>query len=276
MELSFVVLTWNSEKYLEKCISTVLDALVDTLFKYEIFIVDNGSKDGTVKMIKEWQRQHPDTIKPIFLDRNTGTTYSRNLALKKASGEYIVVMDSDIEVSKGAIERLLAVFQSHDSIGLVVPRLNYPSGNPQKSTDRFPTLFSKLKRFFFLKYMEKRAREQNFSEEIRPVEYAISAFWVLRRKVIDAVGLLDENIFYSPEDVDYCLRIWKGGFSIVQSLDVAIVHDAQEISRGFKINRATINHIKGLLYFFNKHGYLFNCPVTIPVNAHKSFQKDIQ
>jgi GT2 family glycosyltransferase len=83
----------------------------------------------------------------------------------------------------------------------------------------------------------------------------------LKKEVLKNVGLLDENIFYAPEDVDYCLRIWLAGYKVVYNSEVSAIHHAQEISRGLKINRATINHIKGLAYYFKKHKYILKCPI---------------
>lgn len=90
------------------------------------------------------------------------------------------------------------------------------------------------------------------------VDYAISAFWMIPQDIIQRVGLLDEKIFYSPEDVDYCMRIWKVGFKIYCDPSVQVVHHTQEISRGVKINSAFINHVKGLVYYFMKHRYFFS------------------
>ena len=86
------------------------------------------------------------------------------------------------------------------------------------------------------------------------VDYAISAFWLFRGDLIEKVGVLDENIFYSPEDVDYCIRIKKQGYRIVYDPSVHIVHDAQEISRK-KLNKFFFSHLKGLFYLFKKHHY---------------------
>ena len=92
------------------------------------------------------------------------------------------------------------------------------------------------------------------------VDYAISACWLLRKEIFFRVGLLDEKIFYSPEDVDYCIRVWKNGYQVHYVPQVSIVHDAQELSKpkGLFLNKFTFRHIKGLLYLFIKHKYVFS------------------
>lgn len=260
MDISVVILSWNSNKYIRTCLTTLLEDLDASGQQYEVFIVDNGSIDGTREELAIFESRYPGRIKPIYLATNTGTTYSRNLAIKQASGRIVVVMDSDIRVPRGAIGTLIERLYSSDRIGMVVPALYYPSGNLQKSTDRFPTLPSKVTRFFFLKHIEAREFRTHISVGVRDVEYAISAFWVLKREVMERIGLFDERIFYAPEDVDYCLRVWKGGYRIILDQNVAVTHDAQEISRGFRINRAKIQHLLGLIYYFRKHHYLFIRP----------------
>ncbi len=260
MDLSFVILTWNSDGHIQKCINSIHSSLSDSDYTYEIFVVDNGSTDNTVRFLNESSKKHGNIIKPILLDSNTGTTYPRNLAIKKATGEYLVVLDSDVIVGNGSIDLLILQIGSDKSIGMAVPKLVYGSGTLQKSTDVFPTVWRKLYRYFFLKYIENSEASTETNGAIRNVDYAISAFWLIKREVVQEVGLLDENIFYAPEDVDYCLRIWKKGYKIVYVPGACSIHNAQEISRGFKLNKAMIEHVKGLLYFFNKHKYIFRKP----------------
>lgn len=264
IDVSFVILTWNSERYIETCLQLLLRDSEESAYAAEMFVVDNGSSDTTVALLQRFQAEHPDRIFPILLDHNTGTTYSRNLALKQTRGRYICVMDSDIEITPGAISALLNTLQTHDRVGLVVPKLLYPNGNLQKSTDMFPTISRKVYRYFFLKRLEQRehahyARERQ-NTALHEVDYAISAVWMLKRSVLEQVGLLDERIFYAPEDTDYCLRIWKAGFSIACDPNVTCVHHTQEISRGLRINKALFSHIKGLAYYFWKHKYCLTPP----------------
>jgi GT2 family glycosyltransferase len=174
-------------------------------------------------------------------------------------------MDCDVEVSPGAIAQLVKRIETNPRIGLAAPKLIYSNGNLQRSTDVFPTITTKILRYLFLKSLEKRdAKRSKMGKppqtSFHEVDYAISAMWVFRRELLDRVGLLDERIRYSPEDVDYCLRIWESGYAIAYDSAVACIHHAQEISRGRRINRVTIQHILGLCYYFKKHGYLIRRP----------------
>ncbi len=267
MKISAIILSYNSIKYIEKCISSLDESFKnnqkpDTDISvednnYEIFIVDNGSKDGSVERLQLLEKQFSQ-LKVIYFKENTGTTFSRNTALKKAIGDYILILDSDAYISKEPVNYLINYLNKHKECGLAVPKLVYPDGRYQKSTDNFPSVISKLKRFFFLKSIETK-ESQNILET-SDVDYAISAFWLIRKDVLEKVGLLDEKIFYSPEDVDYCIRIWKAGYTIRYFPEVSIIHDAQEISRskGISINFFTLSHAKGLLYLFYKHHYFFS------------------
>ncbi len=261
MDLSFVILAWNSERYLERCIDNIDQALKQTDFSYEMLILDNGSTDNTPTLLKRLADQHAGVVIPFFVPENIGTTKSRNRLFRLAKGQYLCVMDSDAELQQGVIEVLLVTIENDQRLGIVVPRILYPSGAWQKSFDRFPTLVNKINRFVRLRSIEVQESLQ-LRETTQPfyIDYAISAFWLMRRELLNKVGLLDEQIFYSPEDVDFCLRVWKSGYRILYVPAVSIVHHTQEISRGLKINRAKLSHTKGLFYYFCKHRYLLRRP----------------
>jgi len=257
MFISTVILSYNSAKPIRRCLDELIQALSTFDCENEIFIVDNGSKDGSVELIEQYKTQHPDLIKPIFFKENTGTTYSRNAALKKATGEYVLVLDSDAYISNEAINTLTQYLKVNSNTGMAVPRLFYNSGNFQLSCDIFPTLIHKFKRFLFLKKMEEQPHELQSIDKPIDVDYAISACWMLSRAAVDKTGLFDEKIFYSPEDVDYCLRVWESGFKITYIPSAEVIHDAQELSRGFKLSKFHFSHLKGLFYLMNKHHYFW-------------------
>ncbi|MCM2283302.1 MAG: glycosyltransferase family 2 protein [Desulfobacula sp.] len=260
-DISFIILTWNSESYIQKCMDSLISALGRTDLTYHIYITDNGSMDKTPDILNALKNKMPVMVTLFMLDRNMGTTYSRNLGLKKADSRYVCVMDSDVEVFPGTIDGLIAVLEKNHHTGLAVPKIVYPDGRLQKSTDSFPTIGRKIYRYCFLKKMEKTEALKSQSNESVNVDYAISAFWIMKKNMLDKIGLLDEKIFYSPEDADYCLRIWQSGYRIIYDNSVFVIHHTQELSRGFKLNKAFINHIKGLVYYFFKHRYFFKKPV---------------
>jgi GT2 family glycosyltransferase len=255
MLVSAVILSFNSQRHVAKAVRSLAAEYARLAEPCEILVVDNGSTDGSVEILKTLEREHAGTLTVIYSPVNTGTTVSRNMALRRARGRVILIMDSDIEVPEGCLATLLPRLDADPRIGLLAPRLVYPDGRPQLSADVFPTLTHKLRRFLGLKQME-RALPRGESAT-RRVDYAISAFWLIPRRVVERVGLLDERIFYSPEDVDYCLRVWEAGFEVVYDTAATAIHDAREISRGFKRPGFTFSHAKGLFYLFAKHRYVF-------------------
>ena len=153
IDISFIILTWNSQAYIERCMDSLLSALAQTDFHYHIYITDNGSTDATPDILHKLKNNLPSAVTLFLLDRNMGTTYSRNLGLKQADTRYICIMDSDVEVLPGTIEALAAFLEKDNRAGLAVPKIVYPDGRLQKSTDRFPTMGRKIYRYFFLKKM---------------------------------------------------------------------------------------------------------------------------
>jgi GT2 family glycosyltransferase len=207
-------------------------------------------------VIESLIREHRGLVEATFLPANLGTTAPRNLGFAKARGEHLLVIDSDIQFREPILPDLVRQLDADRSIGIVAPRLIFPDGRPQMSTDVFPTIPRKLERAFRLRALERRRLDDALP--CRPVDYAISAFWLMRRDLIDRIGPLDERIFYAPEDVDFCLRAWLKGQRVVYRPDLAVVHDAKERSRSLGSLLFTWRHVRGLAYFFRKHRYAFN------------------
>jgi len=262
--ISAIILTWNSEKYIGNCISSLFADVNESKEDVEVFIIEGGSSDGTLAMLEQLKRRYPN-IKPIKLEKNLGTTISRNIGIKESSGEYIFILDSDAEVQPGTLDTLVEIIKNGERIGIAAPRLFYPDGSIQPSCKRFPTAKIKLYKFLPSKRTRRLAEQDElydpeiYSEEfdrIIEVDHCISAAWMVNREAIDDVGLLDENIFYAPEDVDYCLRMWLKGWKVVYNPLATVIHHTQRAS--YKKPRVAWNHAKGLFYYFRKHGYWLN------------------
>lgn len=257
MKLSAIILTWNSDRYIKRCLDSLMEDLIESGIDFEIFVVDNGSTDKTKVILNEYSEK----INTIFLDKNKGTTFSRNLAIKRSIGEYILFLDSDTEIKNiGTTERIISILQNRKDIGIIAPRLVFPDGTTQMSYKKFPTFIVKILKIIPLKFLRKfstKLEYYNFSNidknRIYLVDYCISACWLMPKIIIEKVGLLDEKIFYSPEDVDFCLRVWKAGYKVAWCPAVDIVHYCQRVS--YKNISIATSHFKGLLYYFKKHNY---------------------
>ncbi len=256
-KFSFIILSFNSERYIERCLSSINDAISEIGASAEVFVVENGSVDQSKEILENYRFCEYINYEIIQFSSNKGTTFSRNAALKKAGGSHIVILDSDAYVNSSVLQDLSEYLEKDKSCGLVVPRLLYPDGRFQLSVDRFPSITRKIQRYFFLKRIEAKSQ----ADGITKVDYAISAFWMMPKSTLDKVGYLDENIFYSPEDVDYCIRVWKAGLNITYMPGSSVIHDAQEISRakGVKLfNLFSLSHLKGLFYLYRKHRFIFS------------------
>ncbi len=255
MDLTCILLTWNSAAYVKDCLRSVFDDLESSGLSHELIVIDNGSTDGTLQALAALARP---SLTVIPLGHNTGTTFSRNIGLRMAHGEFVAILDSDIEIRQhGTFAQMLGYLRGNPDVGIAAPQLNFPSGRYQKTVDVFPTLTHKLRRFLHLRAMEAAEGTQTRGSAPQDVDYAVSAFWMLPRSLTVKVGLLDEQIFYAPEDVDYCLRAALAGYRVVYLPGVVAAHHAQEISRRRLLSKSFREHIKGLVYFWRKHGFVF-------------------
>jgi hypothetical protein len=262
MILTIIILTWNSSKYITKCLDSIYENIED--IEFEVIVVDNGSTDSTQNILERYKKAKPN-LKVISLDKNYGTTIPRNLAIKEAKGEFILILDSDTEIKKGAVSELVDILNSDEHVGIVAPRLLYPDGSVQASCKKFPTLTIKILKYLPFYKMNVLGEKmelytpQTYSKDfndVTPVDYCISACWLVRSATLRKVGLFDENIFYAPEDVDLSLRMWLNGFKVLYNPKAEVIHHTQRLSRkNFKI---AFLHLKGLVYYFAKYRYLFS------------------
>ena len=263
-EISFIILCWNSAEYLKRCIDSVVAKCSGESIPFEIIVVDNGSSDSSVAIMREYERVNPDIFKLISLDSNTGTTYSRNLGLKLARGNNLCILDSDTEFGSGSLKQIVHLLGTREKVGMVAPSLILPDGNVQNSVKRFPTMWHKLLKIPKIVFGTP-TRNADFYQDFpfegeREVDTAISACWIFRRELLETVGYLDEKIFYSPEDLDYSQRVRKAGYSILYYTALKVLHHTQQISHKKPFSMTAVSHLGGLFYYYHKHGGWFFRP----------------
>ena len=262
-DISFIILTWNSEKYIKKCLRSIDEI---TRFNTKIYVIDNGSQDGTVSLLNQMKDQllHAH-FERILLASNSGTTVSRNLGLKKAckDSQYICVLDSDTIVNESAMTQLLEILSTDPTIGIVGPVLQGMDASIQNSGRAIPTLSLKLLKVLPSKKLrEREIRKEQIpkKQDVTNVGYLMSACWVMPASLIQEIGFLDENIFYAPEDVEYCMRTWRYGYRVCYVKNASIIHVWQRLSRKKVFSKHNWEHVKGLLYLFHRYHCYFNKP----------------
>ncbi len=256
MDLSVIILTWNTRKFIHSLLKSFEKH--PSRCSYEIIVVDNGSTDDTSAFLKE---NYPE-VRLVRNETNLGTA-QRNKGIDISKGKYIAFLDSDIEmIQDGTFDKLLDYMESSPDTGLVSPQLILESGDVQLSCKKFLSFYTPiLRRLDFIPFIKKTQlyKEQLMADwdhdHVCEVDYTVAAFWLFRKKIVDQIGGLDEKIFYAPEDVDYCLRIWQSGYKVVYFPEAKAKHYYQRITRKV-FSKITWEHIKGLAYYFRKHKYL--------------------
>ena len=211
-KVCIVIPNWNLKNILKKC----LDSLERTTFKHEVIVVDNGSRDGSVEMVKtKFPRVHL-----ICNKENLGYVIGNNqgikFALKKFDPDYIVLANNDVEfIQKDWLKKLIQIAESDTKIGLVGTDAICPDGTltlGPTSLNTFDYIFER-------------------PSELMEVEVAADCACLINRKVVDEIGLMDEG--FSPiscEMEDYCLRMRASGFKIFRTMKAVVVHHGAKTS----------------------------------------------
>lgn len=266
--VAFVVLSWNSQHYISNCLDAVLCCNSITPL---VLVVDNGSTDETSAILQQYEADHSEII-CTFLPENFGTTISRNLALKNlpSDANYVCILDSDTVINDHALATMIQILEQNPDIGIVGPTMMNSAGATQLSGRNLPSLGIKLRKAAPLKGLQDEGAQMEVPntpvvQDMQDVPYLLSACWLMPVSTIDTVGFLDENIFYAPEDVDYCLRVWQAGLRVVRCWNAQIIHEYQRLSHKKLFSKTNKEHLKGLVYYFKKHHYLFDSSKALNV-----------
>ncbi len=254
IELSIIIISYNTKKITENCLKSVFKSLRNSKIKYEIIVVDNASTDGTVKLLTSLQVKD---LRVVLNKENVGFVKANNQAAKTARGEYLLFLNSDIIVINSAIEKLYNFYkQNEKKINFLGGKLLNKDLTPQPSCGpmySLPVVFAHL----FLKG-DYWGLTRYSPDETKEVDW-ISGACILTKKIFfNQLGGFDEKIFMYMDEVDLFFRAKKNGLRIFFYPKAQFIHlgSASSGSRTYPI----IQVYRGLLYFYKKH---FNRPISI-------------
>ncbi|MDE6300743.1 MAG: glycosyltransferase family 2 protein [Muribaculaceae bacterium] len=252
MTLSIVILTCNQCGHTMRLLRSLAPYLADHT-DTDVVLVDNGSTDDTDAELSAWKASLPriaPRIKVIRLSENRGVAGGRNIGISAASGELLLILDNDTVVNAGALDGLRRHIAANPSCGICAPALRAPDGELQSSAKPYPGPLLKLAHIV----RPGRELERERVEMRKPHPwYVIGACQMMRHSTYDAVGPLDEGIFYGPEDADYCARVRRAGLTIDYLPEFEIIHDWRRATRRSPLSRLGRLHIRALFHFWIKH-----------------------
>ncbi len=222
---SIVILTFNELKYTRECVESIEK---NTPEPHEIIFVDNASKDGTLKWMKELARKKPN-YQIIENKTNCGFAKGCNQGIEASSGEYILLLNNDVVVTKGWLSGLLECLESDPGFAVVGPMTNNISGI--QKVDGIP----------YITMIEMEEFGETFREKYRhrriPSRRIVGFCMLFRRSLVEKIGLLDERFGSGNfEDDDYCYRSALEGYTNIIAGDVFIHHYGSKSFIGNKID----------------------------------------
>ena len=254
IKITVIIVNYNVAYFLEQCLHSVKKALQHV--QGEVIVVDNNSVDGSVAMV---QHKFPEFLM-IANKQNTGFSYANNQALKIAKGEYCLLLNPDTVVEEDTFKKVVNFMDEHaDAGGLGVKMIDGKGNFLPESKRGLPTpsvafykifglsfLFPQSKLFgkYHLGYLDK--------EKTHEVEILSGAFMLMRKSVLDKVGLLDEAFFMYGEDIDLSYRIIKGGYKNYYFPGTSIIHYKGESTKKSSVNYVFVFY-KAMVIFARKH-----------------------
>lgn len=229
--ISIVIPSYNRKESLRRCLGSINE---NVGIRYEVIVADNASAEDYGGLETEF-----DHVRVLRLPENRGYAGGCNAGAREAKGEYIVIVDDDIEVLKGSLEAMLTLMENDKKIGIAGPTLITPQGNHKNDTLlRFPDAI----RHFLL---------------LPPAYgYVMGAAFMIRKDIIDRLGFFDEDYFIFFEEVDLCLRVKRAGY------DIRVIKDARVVDypnpRGLKADgrRMWLMERNRLMFFLKNYSFL--------------------
>ena len=254
MDLSVVFLSYNTKDFTEGALRTVIDATEG--LEVEIFVADNDSRDGSPDMVAEKFPQ----VRLILNGANLGFSAGTNVALREATGRYVMLLNTDTLVRKDTLRTLVDFMDAHPEAGAAGCKILNPDGSLQLDSRRgFPSplaAFSKMSGLSRLFPRHPRLGHYNMTyldpEEISEVEVLSGSCMVVRKEVMDQVGMMDEDYFMYGDDIDWCYRIHSAGWKIYYVPTTEIIHFRGESGRAEPL-RILYLKSKAMSIFVNKH-----------------------
>jgi len=275
--LSVIIVSFNTRELILSTLESVLTEIATSSLlqnRCEVIVVDNNSSDGSLEALQE-------KYMLVKNSENLGFAKANNIGIEKATGEYILLLNSDTIVQSGALEKMVQTFEknpitektsileSHagelDRLGILAAELTNPDGSEQRQGGSFPTLFSLASHMLFLddipligKFFPS-TQKTGKSQAMKQLDWVGGTAMMVRRAVFQEIGTLDQNIFMYGEDIEFCMRAKNHHWDVAIEPDAKILHIGGASS---SLGNAVIGEFKGYIYIWAKHKPVWQMPLV--------------
>jgi GT2 family glycosyltransferase len=248
-DVSVIIVSYNTRTLLDNCLRALMASANADI---ETFVVDNASPDGSADMVSAG---YPD-VNLIRNSQNRGFAAANNLAIRRARGRYVLLLNPDTIVEPQTVGTLAAFLDSHPDVGITGPRVLNGDGSLQSCGYWYPTLGGELR---MSRQVEKLAQRVLGASKTDPdsrretdVDWVDGCCLLIRRSVIDRIGPLDEQYFLYAEELDWCRSATKAGWRIVTCPEAQMAHLRGQSSDQVKAS-ALAMLIETRLRYYRKH-----------------------
>ncbi len=249
-DLSVIIVNWNTRELLSACLASVYRS--QTRFTFDVWVVDNGSSDGSQEMVRSLYPQ----VRLIENRQNMGFARANNQAMQMSQAHYFLLFNSDAEIDSLAFERMVGLVEEHPQAGIVGAQLFNPDGSFQASYTDFPSLKSE---FLILSGIGRLLKGRWYpshgpvdTNEPLQADYVEGACLLARREAVEKTGGMDESFFMYAEEVDWCFAMKKAGWQVWFHPAARVIHHGGASSVRRKVEREADLYC-GRVHFFRKH-----------------------
>jgi hypothetical protein len=250
VKLSIGIVNYKTPELTRNLLKSIYSQPEETVKDLEIILLDNASDDGCGEMV---EKEFPQ-VKFIQNWENNGFAGGYNQTIDYSRGEYYLMLNSDIEVLPGSLDKILKIEERMEGDSVLAGKLFLPDGEVQKSCFNLPTLGGAIKEYFFgakgaySMYLPKGSKETK-------VEGAVMASFLIPWKIINKVGKLKEGSFMYFEDIEYCRRLKKAGVPVYFCPQSTFNHHHGASSKKIGLDKAQQFLRKGAIYYHGRIKY---------------------
>jgi GT2 family glycosyltransferase len=251
IDISIIIVSYNTRDYLRGCLQSLqTDPNVPS---HEVFVVDNGSRDDSVAML----RSEFADVRVIETGQNLGFARANNLALRQMRGRTALLLNSDTVVTPGALSAMLNALNAHPEAAAIGPRLLNRDGSLQPSCYKFPAPGRALcDQLFITTLLAHHPRWGDYRrwthDQTQAVDFVIGAALLVRADILPEIGLLDEDFFMYAEETDWCYRMQLAGYQVLFTPDAEIIHYGGGSGKAMP-DRVFVEASLGQRRFYRKH-----------------------